>query len=98
MMEPVVFRGLKLLNYLRKINLSSEETLALIRRLETKSCGPEDCEVLIRIVQAHTEFSADFLQGPPCRWAACASTPGQTPASGRQAYSAAPSPLVTLRC
>jgi hypothetical protein len=65
MMEPVVFRGLKLLNYLRKINLSSEETLALIRRLETKSCRPEDCEVLIRIVQAHTEFSADFLQGPP---------------------------------
>ena len=60
-----MFRRLKLLNYLRQINLSPEETLALIRRLETDSCRPEDCEVLIRIVQAHTELSADFLQTSP---------------------------------
>ena len=44
-MEPVVFRHFKLLNYLRKINLSLEETAALIRRLETDSCRPEDYEV-----------------------------------------------------
>jgi hypothetical protein len=64
-MEPVVFRHFKLLNYLRKINLSLDETAALIRRLETDSCRPEDYEVLIRIVRAHTEVSADFLEAPP---------------------------------
>lgn len=48
MMEPVVWRHLKLLNDLRKINLSLEETAALIRRLKTNSCRPEDDEVLIR--------------------------------------------------
>lgn len=57
-----MFRHLKLLNYLRKINLSPEETLALIRRLETDKCRPEDYEVLIRIVRAHIELSADFPQ------------------------------------
>ena len=41
-LEPGVFRRLKLLIYLREINLSSEATLALIRRLETNSCRPED--------------------------------------------------------
>ena len=60
-----MFRRLKLLNYLRKIHLSPEATLALIRRLETNSCRPEDCEVLIRIVQAHTELSTDFLRASP---------------------------------
>ena len=59
-----MFRRLELLNYLRKINLSLEDTLALIRRLETDSCRPEDYEVLIRIVRAHTELSSDFLQVP----------------------------------
>jgi hypothetical protein len=63
--EPVVFRRLKLLNYLRQINLRPEDTLALIRRLETDSLSPEDCEVLIRIVQAHTELSVDCLQTSP---------------------------------
>lgn len=57
-----MFRRLKLLNYLRKINLSPEETLGLIRRLETDKCRPEDYEVLIRIVRAHIELSADFPQ------------------------------------
>ena len=56
-----MFRLLKLLTYLRKINLTSEETLALIRRLETDSCRPEDYEVLIRVVRAHTKLSADDL-------------------------------------
>ena len=56
-----MFRLLKLLTYLREINLSSEETLALIRRLETDSCRPEDYEVLIRVVRAHTKLSADDL-------------------------------------
>ncbi len=57
-----MFRRLKLLNYLRKINLSPEETLALIQRLETDKWRPEDYEVLIRIVRAHIELSADFRQ------------------------------------
>jgi hypothetical protein len=57
-----VFRLLKLLTYLREINLSSEETLALIQRLETDSCRPEDYEVLIRVVRAHSKLSADDLE------------------------------------
>ena len=57
-----MFRLLKLLTYLREINLSSEETLALIQRLETDSCRPEDYEVLIRIVRAHSKLSADDLE------------------------------------
>ena len=56
-----MFRLLKLLSYLREINLSSEETLALIQRLETDSCRPEDYEVLIRVVRAHSKLSADDL-------------------------------------
>jgi hypothetical protein len=56
-----VFRLLKLLRYLREINLSSEEALALLRRLETDSCRPEDDEVLIRVVRAHSKLSADDL-------------------------------------
>ena len=60
-LEPDVFRLLKLLRYLREINLSSEETLALLRRLETDSCRPEDYAVLIRVVRAHSKLSADDL-------------------------------------
>jgi hypothetical protein len=78
-----VFRLLKLLTYLREINLSSEETWALIRRLETNSCRPEDYEVLIRVVRAHTKLSTDdldafgALDGPsPAR-----QTPSQGPGS-----------------
>jgi hypothetical protein len=44
-----------------KINLSPQETLALIQRLETDSCRVEDYEVLIRVIRAHTELSADDL-------------------------------------
>ena len=65
MLESIVWQSLKLLNYLRKINLSLEETAALIRRLETNSCRPEDYEVLIRCVEAHMELSADVLQAAP---------------------------------
>jgi hypothetical protein len=65
MMEPIVRPYLKLLNYLRKIHLSLEETAALIRRLETNSCRPEDYEVLIRCVEAHMELSADVLEATP---------------------------------
>ncbi len=57
-----MFRLLKLLPYLREINLSSEDTLALIQRLETDSCRPEDYEVLIRVVRAHSKLSADDLE------------------------------------
>jgi hypothetical protein len=64
-MEPVVFRRLKLLNYLQEINLSPEETLAWIRRLETDSCRAEDYEVLMRVVRAPTELSAAFLEASP---------------------------------
>ena len=56
-----MFRLLKLLSYLREINLSSEETLALIQRLETDSSRPEDYEVLLRVVRAHSKLSADDL-------------------------------------
>jgi hypothetical protein len=63
--EPIVLRRLKLLKYLQEINLSPEETLALMRRLETDSCRPEDYEVLIRIVRAHTGLSVDFLEASP---------------------------------
>jgi hypothetical protein len=61
-----VFRLLKLLRYLREINLSSEETLALLRRLETDRCRPEDYEVLIRVVRAHSKLSADDLDAFLC--------------------------------
>jgi hypothetical protein len=74
--EPIVFRRLKLLKYLQQINLSPEDTLALIGRLETDSCRPADYEVLIRTVRAHMELSADVL----------AAAPGVEPAPpGRQA-------------
>jgi hypothetical protein len=61
----VVFRRLKLLKYLHQINLSPEDTWALIRRLETESCRAEDYEVLIRTVRAHMELSADLLAASP---------------------------------
>jgi hypothetical protein len=63
--EPIVLRRLTLLKYLHEINLRPEETLALMRRLETDSCRPEDYEVLIRIVRAHTNLSADFVEASP---------------------------------
>lgn len=61
----MVFRRLKLLKYLQQINLSPEDTLALIQRLETDSCRAEDYEVLIRTVRAHMELSADLLAASP---------------------------------
>ena len=60
-----MFRHLKLLNYFKEMNLSPEETLTLIRRLETDSCCAEDYEVLMRVVRAHTDLSADFLEASP---------------------------------
>lgn len=62
-----MFQYLKLLKYVQKINLSPEETLALIQRLEADSCRPEDYEVLMRIVEAHTELSAEVLDAIPER-------------------------------
>lgn len=61
----MVFRRLKLLKYLQQINLSPEDTLALIRRLETESCRAEDYEVLIRTVRAHMALSTDLLAASP---------------------------------
>ena len=63
--EPIVFRYLKLLQYVQKINLSPQATLALMQRLETDSCRPEDYEVLIRLVEAHTALSADMREAIP---------------------------------
>jgi hypothetical protein len=63
--EPVVFRRLNLLHYLHEINLSPEEIWALMRRLETDTCRPEDYEALIRIVRAHTTLLAEGLEAPP---------------------------------
>ena len=61
-----MFRRLKLLQYLHEINVSPEETLALMRRLETDTCRPEDYEALIRIVRAHATLSADDgWEAPP---------------------------------
>ena len=77
--EPVVLRRLKLLKYFQEIKLSPEETLALMRRLETDSCRPEDYEALIRIVRAHTTLSADGLEALPAleRPASARRTSGQ---------------------
>lgn len=60
-----MFRRLKLLTYLQAVNLSSEDTLELMRRLETDSCRAEDYEVLIKLVRAHTELSADVWDAFP---------------------------------
>ena len=60
-----MLRRLPLLKYLQEIHLSPEATLALMRRLETDSCRPEDYEVLIRIVRAHTTLSTDFVDAAP---------------------------------
>jgi hypothetical protein len=48
------------------MNLSSEETWALLRRLETDSGRPEDDEILIRVGRAHTQLSADDLDAFRC--------------------------------
>ena len=73
-----MFRRLKLLKYLQQINLSPEDTSALIRRLETDSCRAEDYEVLIRTVRAHMELSADLLAASPSGRAVFASASGKT--------------------
>jgi hypothetical protein len=78
--EPIVFRRLKLLQYLHEINLSPEDPLALMRRLETDTCRPEDYAALIRIVRAHTTLSADNgREAPPAlaRPASARRTSGQ---------------------
>ena len=62
--EPVVLRRLTLLPYLHESNLSPEETLVLMRRLDTATCRPEDYEALIRIVRAHTTLSAEGRKRP----------------------------------
>ena len=69
----------KLLQYHQEINLSPEETLALIRRLETDTCRPEDYEALIRIVRAHMTLSAEGWEAPTvlARPAATRRTSGQ---------------------
>lgn len=54
-----LLKRLKLLTYLRESNLSSEDALALMRRLETDTCRREDYEVLIRLMRAHTKLSVE---------------------------------------
>lgn len=81
-----MFRRLKLLlEYLHKINLSPEETLTLMRRLETATCRPEDYEALIRIVRAHTTLSANGLEALPAlaRPASARRTSGARPGTTR---------------
>lgn len=58
---------LKLFQYLQEVNLSPADTLALMRRIETHRCSAEDYEVLIKMVRAHIEMSADCLPKPPLR-------------------------------
>ena len=60
-----MFRYLKLLKHVQQINVSPEDTLALMHRLETDSCRPEDYEVLTRVVEAHMELSGEVLQTFP---------------------------------
>ncbi len=86
-----MFRHLKLLNYFKEMNLSPEETLTLIRRLETDSCRAEDYEVLMRVVRAHTDSVGGLLGSLPWRSAVFASAAGWTPATGCQVHSP-PSP------
>jgi hypothetical protein len=59
--------------------------LALMRRLETDTCRPEDYEALIRIVRAHTTLSADRLEASLAlkRPASTRSTPSQRPGAKR---------------
>ena len=80
-----MFRRLKLLQYLHEINLSPEETLALMRRLETDTCRPEDYEALTRIVRAHTTLSADGSEASLAlkRPAAARRTSSQRPGAKR---------------
>ena len=93
-----MFRHLKLLNYLRKINLSLEETAALIRRLETDSCRPEDYEVLNPDRSSPHRAVGGLLGSAPCRLAICTRGPEQTQATEPQALSSAPSTLVISGC
>ena len=85
-----MFRRLKLLQSLHEINLSPEEALALMRRLETATCRPEDSEALIRIERAHTPLSAEGWEAPPA-WN------GLPPRAGRPASVRAPRGLVAVR-
>jgi hypothetical protein len=79
--EPGAFRRLKLLKYLQQINLSPEDPLALIRRLETDSCRAEDYEVLMRTVRAPMELSAALLAASPV---GASSLPGHQATRPRQ--------------
>gem|GEM_PF-6726235 len=60
-----MLRRLTLLKYLHEITLSPADTLALIRRLTSARCRAEDDEVLIRLVRAHIELSANVLEAAP---------------------------------
>jgi hypothetical protein len=84
-MESVVLRLFKLLKHIQEINLRPQDTLALMRRLETDSCQPEDYEVLLKVMRTHMEFAA-AVDLP--RLGQASTTPAKTPRT-RQAAPAA---------
>ena len=80
----MVLRLFKLLKYIQEINLSPQDTLTLMRRLETDSCRAEDYEVLLKIMRVHIEFAADGRPQPSGQ----ASTAPAKPPRTRQAAKA----------
>ena len=58
--ESAVLRRLKLLKRLQDVELSPEEGLGLLQRLETNSGRPDDYEVLMQVIRAATEVSAQL--------------------------------------
>ena len=60
-----MLRRLKLLKRLQDVNLSPEDDLALIQRVETNSCRTDDDETLIKVMRATTAVAEQWLEEPP---------------------------------
>lgn len=81
----MVLRLFKLLKHIQEINLSPQETLTLMRRLETDSCCAEDSEVLIKIMRVHLAFVVDGGPPPPAQ---ASTAPAKTPRTWQAAKAA----------
>lgn len=60
-----VRQRLKLLKRLQQVNLSPEEGLALMQRVESNSCSAADYERLIEVIRATMEVSQQLSQELP---------------------------------
>jgi hypothetical protein len=60
-----VLQRLKLLKRLQQVNLSPEEGLALMQRVESNSCSAADYEILIQVMRATMEVSQQLSQELP---------------------------------